>query len=253
MSFNSVVPIIEKKILNRDSFIIVVNCFEKPLAGQFIMIRSISKFFEPYLSRPISIYDWKDKKLYMLIKKVGKGTELLSNLSVGSLIRITGFFGTNFPLNAKKLLLIGGGIGIAPLYYAAKESKKEDTNFILGFRTKEEVVLEKEFSALGNLNITTDDGTFNFNGNPVDFLNKNIETIDADTVILSCGPKIMMRGIEKALKGLKIKHYCSLDTTMGCGMGACLGCRIEVDGNSKLVCKDGPVFDAETLFNERRK
>ncbi len=253
MSFNLVTPIIEKKVLNKDMFIITVNCTEKPLAGQFVMIRSVSKFFEPYLSRPISVYDWKDGRLYMLIKIVGKGTELISNLSIGNIIRVTGFFGTNYPINGKKLLLIGGGIGIAPLYYAAKEAKTEKTEFILGFRSKDDVILKEEFSAIGTLNITTDDGTAYFKGNPVNYLNENLKEIDNETVILSCGPKIMMRGIEKALKEREIKHYCSLDTAMGCGMGACLGCRIEVDGNSKLICKDGPVFDAETLFNERRK
>lgn len=152
--------------------------------------------------------------------------------------------GNGFALTGKEQLVVGGGIGVPPLLGVCKELNKLGVrpNIILGFLSKEDVILEKEFSELGNLIIATDDGSYGARGLVTDIITK--ENL-ANQRFAACGPLPM----EKALvKTMQATGKLSLEARMGCGFGACMGCSIETKNGPKRICKDGPVFESEELL-----
>ena len=226
--------------------------------GNFIEIR-VTDQAEPFLRRPISIYnlDKQNGILEFIFQVKGKGTSLLSRKQIGDKIDIVGplGFGTFKTDKYKKLAIIGGGIGIFPLYQLAKEAKNEEkqVNGYLGFRNKDFVMLEKEFkNVTNNLTITTDDGSYKNKGFAIDYLIKDMEKEKYDC-IYACGPIPMLKSIQKYANENNIECQISLEEKMACGLGVCLGCAVKTAKSPKEkpeyfhVCKGGPVFNSKDV------
>lgn len=207
--------------------------------GQFIEI-SVPGF---YLRRPISICEIKEKEdiLVIIYKVLGQGTEKMTELSSGDSLDVFGPLGNGFPIeDIDKVLLVGGGVGVPPLYETAKKYRLKGTqvDVVLGFNDKDAIFYKEEFEQLGcNVEIATMDGSFGTKGTVLDAIKAN--NINTD-FISACGPLMML----KALDATYSKGYISLEARMACGLGACMGCVVkDKDGNSLRVCKDGPVFE----------
>ena len=250
--------LIEKKQLTKDIYHFKVKAEEivkesKP--GNFVEIR-VTDSTEPFLRRPISIYNLDQEKgiLEFIFQVKGKGTEILAQKEEGDSIDIMGplGFGT-FKLDDKKnIAILGGGIGIFPLYELAKQAMQKgiQVNTYLGFRNKEYVVLEDEFQQVStNLTITTDDGSYKQKGFAIDFLKQDMQNNKIDC-IYACGPLPMLKAVRELAIQTGIDCQISLEERMGCGRGLCLGCAVKTAQSPKdapeyyHVCKGGPVFKA---------
>ena len=226
--------------------------------GNFIEIR-VNDGIDPFLRRPISIYnlDKENGILEFIFQVKGKGTEILSKKEEGTDIDIIGPLGNGtFKFEKyKNIAVIGGGIGIFPLYELSKEAKQNDVkvNCYLGFRNKDFVMLEKEFEeATDNLTITTDDGTYKEKGFAIDYLIKDMEN-EKYECIYACGPLPMLKAVQKYANENNIDCQISLEEKMACGLGVCLGCAVKTAKSPKdapeywHVCKGGPVFQAKDV------
>lgn len=226
--------------------------------GNFIEIR-VSNNTAPFLRRPISIYnlDKKDGILEFIFQVKGSGTKILAEKNLGEYIDIIGplGFGTFKYEKYNKIAIIGGGIGIFPLYELLKEAKEQNKKVYtyLGFRSKENVILEKEFSSKSDkITITTDDGTYGENGFAIDYLIKDMEKEDYEA-IFACGPLPMLRAVKIYADKHNKPCQISLEERMGCGLGACLGCAVKTSKSSTdnpeyfHVCKGGPVFNSKDV------
>ena len=233
----------------------IVN-ISKP--GHFIEIR-VSNNTEPFLRRPISIYniDKEEGILEFIFQVKGKGTEILSKKEIGDEIDIIGPLGNGtFKYDKyQNIAVIGGGIGIFPLYELCKEAKSDNKNVntYLGFRNKDFVMLENEFNSVSSkLTITTDDGSYKNNGFAINYLEKDIEEGKIDS-IYACGPMPMLRAVRELATKREIPCQISLEERMGCGLGVCLGCAVKTARSPKEspeywhVCKGGPVFQAKDV------
>lgn len=221
--------------------------------GQFIEIR-VTDGLDPFLRRPISIYNMdKEKGILEIIFRVqGRGTEILSRKKEEDLVDIVGplGYGTFKYEGYKNIAILGGGIGVFPLYELAKNASKETTvNTYLGFRDKEAVLLEEEFEKVSNkLVITTDDGSYKIHGFAINELKKDLEQGQIDA-IFACGPLPLLKAVQALAKEKDIPCQISLEEKMGCGLGVCLGCAVEVaSGGYEHVCKQGPVFDSNKVI-----
>ena len=231
---------------------------ENAKPGNFLEIR-VSETTVPFLRRPISIYNLnKDEGTLEFIFQIkGEGTKLLSKKEEGDLIDIIGPLGMGtFKIsNYENIAIIGGGIGVFPLYELSKEAKKDgrEVNIYLGFRNKDYVLLEQEFKDVSDkLIITTDDGTYGIKGFAINELEKDLENKKIDC-IYACGPLPMLRAVKKIALEKDIQCQISLEERMGCGIGVCLGCAVKTARSSKEnpqyfhVCKGGPVFRAKDV------
>ena len=231
---------------------------ENSKPGNFIEIR-ITEGIDPFLRRPISIYnlDKENGILEFIFQVKGKGTEILAKREEGKDVDIIGPLGHGtFKFEKyKNIAVIGGGIGIFPLYELSKEAKQNDikVNCYLGFRNKDFVMLEKEFEKVtDNLTITTDDGTYKEKGFAIDYLIKDIEN-EKYECIYACGPLPMLKAIQKYANENNIDCQISLEEKMACGLGVCLGCAVKTAKSPKdapeywHVCKGGPVFQAKDV------
>lgn len=230
--------IISKSFLTEDIFELILETdkiAKESKPGQFVELKVESLF----LRRPISIGKVEENRIYLYIKVVGKGTADLAKLKVEDNVNIIGPLG-NFvnPISNKKILLIGGGIGIAPLINILT-SYKNDYYSYLGF--KEEQYATEIFDEIGIENryvIECNENQF-----VTDVVRENIRRIKPD-LIISCGPMLMMKQVALIAKENEIDALLSLEERMGCGFGACVGCSIEMsDGQMKKVCVDGPIFN----------
>ena len=215
--------------------------------GQFISVYSRDQ--SRMLPRPISLceIDREAGSLRIVYRTVGKGTEEFSKACAGDTLDILGPLGNGFPMQeirGKRVLMMGGGIGVPPMLQTAKEADA-DVTIISGYRSAD-LFLVKELEAAGRLFITTEDGSVGTKGNVMDAIREN--HIEPE-VILACGPTPMLRAVKAYAEEKKITCYISLEEKMACGIGACLACVCqskEVDGHShvhnKRICKDGPVF-----------
>ena len=200
-----------------------------------------------YLRRPFSVCDTEDGKLVLLYKTVGEGTKALAQMPAGAEISVLTGLGKGFDADAcqNKALLVGGGLGAAPLYHLAKQLKAQGKNVtvVLGFNKKEEIVLEPEFRALCNtFSLATLDGTAGIKGFVTDALKELQPEFD---YFYTCGPMVMMKAVCGLLEG---PGEASLEERMGCGAGFCYGCSIQTSGGPRRVCKDGPVFKKEEIL-----
>ncbi|MBE6543028.1 MAG: dihydroorotate dehydrogenase electron transfer subunit [Ruminococcaceae bacterium] len=209
-------------------------------SGQFVNLKLQGNF----LRRPISVCDRTDTELTLVYKVVGKGTEQMSLMKGGELDILTGLGnGYDLSLSGENPLLIGGGVGVPPMYLLAKDLIKEGkkVNVILGFNTKEEVFYEEEFKALGaNVYVTTVDGSYGIKG----FVTNAMEKIEY-TYFYTCGPEPMLKAVSKASI---TSGQLSFEERMGCGFGACMGCSCKTLTGNKRICKEGPVMFKEEII-----
>ena len=210
--------------------------------GQFADL-SLPGFF---LRRPFSVCDWDAKTLTLVYETVGKGTRALHELPAGSALDVLTGLGNGFDLSraGEEPLLVGGGSGVSPLLGLCRRLLNAGTrpHVILGFNTREEVILAEDFLAMGVCpTVTTADGSFGIRG----FVTEAMEI--PHSYYYTCGPEVMMRAVaEKS----PVSGQLSFDTHMGCGFGACMGCTKKTVSGPKRVCKDGPVFDKEEILWE---
>ena len=196
-----------------------------------------------YLRRPISVCDVNGDILTIIYKVVGKGTEKMSLMKDGKLDVLTQLGnGYDLSLSGDAPLLIGGGVGVPPMYMLAKEliNKGKEVSVILGFNTKSEIFYEEEFKKLGcSVTVCTADGSYGVKGFVTD-------AMDIDySYFYTCGPEPMLKAVYKASK---TSGQFSFEERMGCGFGACMGCSCETVTGYKRICKDGPVLEKEEIL-----
>ena len=208
--------------------------------GQFVNI----KLDGLNLRRPISVCDAEEGKLTLIYKVVGKGTEQMRDMTEGTLDILSSLGnGYDTSISGEKPLLIGGGVGVPPLYMLAKELVKEgkEVSVILGFNTKDEIFYEEEFKALGcKVYVTTVDGSYGIKG----FVTEAMKEIDY-THFFTCGPEPMLKAVWNASK---TSGQLSFEERMGCGFGACMGCSCKTLTGFKRICKDGPIMMKEEIL-----
>lgn len=208
--------------------------------GQFINIRLEGKF----LRRPISVCDYDDKSITIIYKVVGEGTEQLSKLESGEVLDVLTGLGNGYDITkSTKPLLIGGGVGVPPMYNLAKAllADGQEPTVVLGFNTKSEIFYEDEFKALGcNTLVTTADGSYGIKG----FVTDAMTDLDYD-YFYTCGPLPMFKAVYNATS---TSGQFSFEERMGCGFGACMGCSCKTKYGNKRICKDGPVLVKEEII-----
>jgi dihydroorotate dehydrogenase electron transfer subunit len=230
--------------------------------GSFVHIRVNPDSF-PLLRRAFSVH-WADKekkRFEVLFKVVGRGTEILSEKSPGDVLDILGPIGEgfSFPPKGKTVMLVAGGMGIAPLWFLfvnlIKKIDKEKLMFFLGAKNKSELLYCKKLKDLGtNLMITTDDGSFGTKGLVTEVFLKEIKKRKNESrklKVYSCGPPEMLKTMSEISQKYDLSCQISLEGSMACGVGACWGCAVKLkSGGYKRVCIDGPVFDAKDVVLE---
>ena len=209
--------------------------------GQFINIK-LDGF---YLRRPISICDYDDSTITIIYKVVGEGTEVMSKMNSGEKLDVLCGLGNGFDTSKSvdKPVLIGGGVGVPPMYNLCKKliSEGKDVTVILGFNKKDEIFYEDEFKKLGaDVKVTTVDGSYGIKGFVTDAL-KDTEYL----YFFTCGPMPMFKAIEATAT---TSGQYSFEERMGCGFGACMGCSCKTKYGNKRICKDGPVLEREEII-----
>ena len=211
--------------------------------GQFINIKLAGK----YLRRPISVCDCDDGTVTILYKVVGGGTEQMAQMQVGETLDVLTGLGNGYDtsLSGNSPVLVGGGVGVPPLYMLAKKLIREGktVSVILGFNTKNEIFYEDEFKALGaTVYVTTVDGSYGTKG----FVTDALKDIDY-SYFYSCGPEPMLKALYKVSN---TSGQLSFEERMGCGFGACMGCSCKTITGYKRICKDGPIMLKEEILWE---
>ena len=237
-------------ILSNDK--IAENVYKMKLVGDVSSIVNAGEFINIkidglYLRRPISVFDKDETSVTIVYKVVGKGTEIMSTLKSARLDVLTGL-GNGYNLNASgdNPLLIGGGVGVPPLYLLAKKliAQNKKVTVILGFNTKDEIILKEDFKKLGaKVIVTTVDGSYGIKGFVTDALNG----LDY-TYVYTCGPLPMLKAVYN--NTVTSGEY-SFEERMGCGFGACMGCSCKTLYGNKRICKDGPILKKEEIIWEK--
>ena len=212
-------------------------------AGQFVNIQLEGMF----LRRPISVCDYDAETLTIVYKVVGKGTEAMSKMTVGGKLDILTGLGNGYDLtlSGQKPVLLGGGVGVPPMYNLAKKllAEGKDVTVILGFNTKSEIFYEEQFQALGaKVIVATADGSYGIKG----FATTPLAELDY-TYFYTCGPEPMLKAVYKATT---TSGQMSFEERMGCGFGACMGCSCKTLTGYKRICKEGPVIKKEEILWE---
>ena len=240
----SIFTILENKALTRDVYKMVLEGDTSAItaSGQFVNIQLAGKF----LRRPISVCDWNEETLTIVYKVVGHGTEQMCKMSVGEKLDILTGLGNGYDLTlaGEHPVLIGGGVGVPPMYGAAKKLAEMGikASVILGFNTESEIFYEEEFKALGcDVQVTTVDGSYGIKGFVTDALNMDY------TYFYTCGPEPMLKAVYRASK---TSGQMSFEERMGCGFGACMGCSCKTLTGYKRICKEGPVMKKEEILWE---
>jgi len=228
---------------------------QNALPGQFVNVKCGGQ--EVLLRRPISICDIdRSNRTYKIVFQVrGQGTDILSKCRKGDALDVLGPLGKPFETDIKysRIAVIGGGIGIFPLYFLLGETRAVVKRSYLGFRNKDFVVMEDEFNAVSSsLNISTDDGSKGSKGLVTDLLERDLQAMKPD-ILYACGPTPMLKRVAYLAESFVIPCQLSLEQRMGCGFGACLVCACRTKKEGKLdysrVCKDGPVFwSSDVIF-----
>jgi dihydroorotate dehydrogenase electron transfer subunit len=227
-----------------------INAEVKP--GQFVHIRTDEQGVQPFFRRPFSVYR-AQKYVEIFYEVVGPGTKLLSLKKKGDTIDVLGPLGTPFempPPSAKQVILIAGGIGIAPMLILSDVLKKKKCDLVLlfGGRDRGHVYPMHEFKDNGvKVHIATDDGSVGDKGH-VNVLFDKIKKDPGQTFIYTCGPVPMMKAVQAFAAQHGILGQAACEETMACGLGACLGCSIETKNGFKTVCHDGPAFDLDEVI-----
>ena len=206
--------------------------------GQFINIALDGLF----LRRPISVCDWDDKGLVIIYKVVGKGTGQMSGMQPGQALDCLVGLGNGYDIAAcpQAPVLVGGGVGVPPLYGLAKRliASGRKPSVVLGFNRADEIFYDMEFAALGvNVTVTTVDGSAGMKG----FVTNALQ---GGEYVCACGPEPMLKAVHKIASGGQF----SFEARMGCGFGACMGCSCQTVAGPKRICKDGPILTKEEIL-----
>lgn len=235
---------------------------KKSLPGQFVSLKVRNEGTDPLIRIPLGVHSIEKKGISVLYKVVGEGTDLLRQRRKGEKIDVLGPLGNGFDLDASlknkgtRAFLVSGGHGIAPLHALAKEIKKRKVqiDFFAGACSRNELVCLDKIKKMGvKVHVATEDGTCGCAGYVTIPLLRELEkhlnsaTCSPCPVVYACGPRPMLAAVAKEAKKAKIKAQVSVDAYMACGIGACLGCAIRTKEGIKMVCKDGPVFDADSI------
>lgn len=232
----------EKLTDNVYKMVLVGDTSDITACGQFINIQLDGL----YLRRPISVCDKDDTSVTIIYKVVGKGTEQMAKMAVGESLDVLTGLGNGYDLSVSgdKPVLLGGGVGVPPLYMLARLLKEQgkQVSVILGFNTASEVFYENEFKALGcNVTVTTVDGSYGVKG----FVTNAYPS--EYSYFYTCGPEPMLKAIYKTAT---TSGQMSFEERMGCGFGACMGCSCKTIAGYKRICKDGPVMLKEEILWE---
>jgi dihydroorotate dehydrogenase electron transfer subunit len=220
------------------------------MPGQFAEVK-VENGPNTFLRRPISIHDVNpdDQTLKLLVQEIGEGTRLIGQLKEGDLCNLVYPLGNWFSLpKGQRILLIGGGCGIAPLLYMGRYLKENghEPEFLLGARSADGLIALEEFESIGKVHTTTEDGSVGTKGFVIHHPVMKTQTPEIDQ-IYTCGPEAMMKVVAKYAKNHDIACQVSLENHMACGIGACLCCVTDTIEGHKCTCVDGPVFDSTYL------
>ena len=228
------------------------NPLPEMLPGQFVEVR-VDGSSTTFLRRPISInfVDRQANELWLMVAMVGDGTRQLGQLHVGDSLNCVLPLGNGFTVQSdsialKKVLLVGGGVGVAPLLYLGAELKAQgcEVTFLLGGRSAKDVLELDLFNKYGRVCVTTEDGTLGEQG----FVTNHSVLVESFDKIFTCGPTPMMKAVARYAKEKDIYCEASLENMMACGLGACLCCVEKTTEGNLCVCKDGPVFPISKLM-----
>ena len=213
---------------------------EEMKPGQFVNIRLEGQF----LRRPISVYDSECGKLAIIYKAVGRGTEQMSRMAAGETLDVLTGLGNGYDLSkaGERPLLLGGGVGVPPLYMLARKLRAQgkDVTAVLGFNTEAEVFGEEAFRALGcSFTVTTADGSYGVKGFVTDAMPEDY------SYFYTCGPEPMLKAVYRKTK---TSGQFSFEERMGCGFGACMGCSCKTITGYKRICREGPVLEKEEII-----
>lgn len=227
------------------------NVYKMRLVGDVSDITSCGQFINIkldglYLRRPISVCDVDNESVTIIYKFVGRGTEQMSTMNIGERLDVLTGLGNGYDLSLSgdKPLLLGGGVGVPPLYLLAKKliEQGKEVSVILGFNSENEVFYENEFKALGcNVTVTTVDGSYGVKGFVTNAYPNDY------TYFYTCGPEPMLKSVYKTAA---TSGQMSFEERMGCGFGACMGCSCKTIAGYKRICKDGPVMKKEEILWE---
>jgi len=246
--------VVEKRSLNTTNFLIKLKS-SKLLpdihAGQFVNI-SVNNCNEVFLRRPFSVFeaDYSESNISIIVKILGRGSRKLTQINEGDLLNLIYPLGKGFtrPVAGEKILLAGGGSGVAPMLFLAKESglPSENVNIVIGARTLEDHIDVEEYAKYGKIYYTTEDGSKGFSGlitgHPL--ISENLSGYDK---IYTCGPTPMMKAVAKKAREAGIFCEVSLENMMACGFGVCLCCIEPTVKGNLCVCTEGPVFNINDL------
>lgn len=231
--------VLENRALGGDGYyLLTVEQDNTAKMGQFYMLRAWGE--EPLLNRPLSIFDRTSSTLSFLYKVVGRGTQLLANRQVGDDVKCIGPLGNTFPEVSGNVAMVGGGVGIAPMYLAAKVCKEAGCTVDVYFSLRGDVVLQEEFEAVA------DSLTVRPNRKMLD----EIDPTKYDA-IFTCGPNPYMQSFYHIAreKAPGVPMYFSLESHMGCGEGICYACTCKTKHGNRLICKHGPIFAGEDIYD----
>ena len=245
--------LIEKKEWAKSTYLLLQS--DEPLedikAGQFVQVK-VDDAANTYLRRPISIHDvdYQNRTITLLVQRVGEGTNKISDTEINDTLNIIYPLGNGFTMpedDNAKVVLVGGGIGIAPMYYLGKVLKEKGIEpvFVLGGRSKEDLIMLEEFEAVGKVYVTTNDGSLGEQGFVTQHSVWKEKKFD---MIYTCGPKPMMMAVANLARENDICCEVSLENLMACGLGACLCCVENTIEGHVCVCKEGPVMNINKLL-----
>lgn len=239
----------ENRPLNADTFLLVLYSTELPeiKAGQFVNVK-VEGSTTTFLRRPISVHDVdiENRLLYLLVKIAGAGTEKLSHLKEGDTLNILLPLGNGFTIpESGRCLLIGGGVGIAPLLHLSKilKAKGLQADVLIGTRTSKDIILQDEYRKFATVYYTTEDGSYGEKGYPT----QHSVLKEKFDHIFCCGPEPMMKAVAQYAHAHQTDCEVSLENTMACGIGACLCCVNDTKAGHQCVCTNGPVFNINDL------
>ncbi len=244
--------VVRQHAISEGYFTLELKCCEplpKILPGQFVQVL-VNDSSATYLRRPFSIYnvDYTKNELSLLIKVTGAGTLALSKLKEGEILNLIYPLGNTFTMpQGKKALLVGGGVGIAPMLLLSTmlHTKGYKPDILIGGRTSGDILEPERYMPYGNVFITTDDGSSGEKGmvtqHPV------FKRLNNYSAIYACGPNAMMNAIGKEAAWHNIPCEVSLENTMACGIGVCLCCVVATKEGNKTSCTEGPIFDTRRL------
>ncbi|KXG74296.1 dihydroorotate dehydrogenase electron transfer subunit [Thermotalea metallivorans] len=255
MQERKICQIIETQCIGPDVYKIVI---EKPQGwenirpGQFFHIRAGEDWY-PLLRRPISVCEIQGIGISFVVRKSGKGTELLCSRKPGESLDLLGPLGNGFTIEGEKVILVGGGIGTAPLLELCRIFKDKDVTVLLGFRA--EPYLVEVFQRYSHhVKVATEDGSVGYKGYVTTLLEEELAKRSMD-MIYACGPEVMLKEVQRISRRYGVKSQLAMEERMACGVGACLVCSCKVKAGEGWdyvrTCKEGPVFSGdEVMFDE---